>query len=33
VPFPDFLPNGYGDALAVLDELEAGLKKIKEATS
>lgn len=28
VPFPDFLPGGYGDALAVLDELEAGLKKL-----
>ena len=30
VPLPDFLPGGYGDALAVLDELEAGLKKIQE---
>lgn len=29
VPIPDFLPNGYGDALAVLDELEAGLKKVR----
>jgi ABC-type Fe3+-hydroxamate transport system substrate-binding protein len=28
VPFPDFLPGGYGDALAVLDELETGLKKL-----
>lgn len=28
VPIPDFLPGGYGDALAVLDELEAGLKKL-----
>jgi iron complex transport system substrate-binding protein len=26
VPIPDFLPGGYGDALAILDELEAGLK-------
>jgi len=31
VPFPDFLPSGYGDALAVLDELEAGLNKIGTA--
>jgi len=31
VPIPDFLPGGYGDALAVLDELEAGLKKIGAA--
>lgn len=29
VPIPDFLPGGYGDALAVLDELEAGLKKFR----
>jgi iron complex transport system substrate-binding protein len=29
VPFPDFLPGGYGDALAVLDELEAGLKSLQ----
>lgn len=29
VPIPDFLPGGYGDALAVLDELEAGLKKLR----
>lgn len=28
VPFPDFLPGGYGDALAILDELEAGLKRL-----
>ncbi|MBN9618583.1 MAG: ABC transporter substrate-binding protein [Actinobacteria bacterium] len=28
VPIPDFLPGGYGDALAVLDELEAGLKRL-----
>ena len=28
IPIPDFLPNGYGDAIAVLDELEAGLKKL-----
>jgi iron complex transport system substrate-binding protein len=28
VPFPDFLPGGYGDALAVLDELESGLKQL-----
>ncbi len=28
VPIPDFLVGGYGDALAMLDELEAGLKKI-----
>lgn len=28
VPIPDFLPGGYGDALAVLDELEAGLKSL-----
>lgn len=26
VPMPDFLPGGYGDALALLDQLEAGLK-------
>ncbi|HVV31208.1 MAG TPA: ABC transporter substrate-binding protein [Mycobacteriales bacterium] len=30
VPFPDFLPGGYGDALAVLDELEAGLEKLSD---
>lgn len=29
VAFPDFLPGGYGDALALLDELEAGLKKLQ----
>ncbi|GAB3918691.1 iron siderophore-binding protein [Microlunatus endophyticus] len=29
VPFPDLLVGGYGDALAVLDELEAGLKKLQ----
>ncbi|HEY0277084.1 MAG TPA: ABC transporter substrate-binding protein [Solirubrobacterales bacterium] len=29
VPIPDFLPGGYGDALAILDELEAGLKKFQ----
>jgi iron complex transport system substrate-binding protein len=29
VPFPDFLPGGYGDALAGLDELEAGLTKLE----
>jgi iron complex transport system substrate-binding protein len=28
VPLPDFLPTGYGDALALLDQLEAGLKTI-----
>ncbi len=28
VPIPDFLPGGYGDALAILDELVAGLKKL-----
>lgn len=28
VPFPDFLPGGYGDALAVLDELQGGLAKL-----
>jgi iron complex transport system substrate-binding protein len=28
VPIPDFLPGGYGDALAILDELEAGLKQL-----
>ncbi len=28
VPIPDFLPAGYGDALAVLDQLEAGLKTL-----
>jgi iron complex transport system substrate-binding protein len=28
VPLPDFLPGGYGDALAVLDELTAGLKAL-----
>ncbi len=32
VPIPDFLPGGYGDALAILDELEAGLKKIGTAS-
>lgn len=31
VPIPDFLPGGYGDALAALDELEAGLEKLKRA--
>ena len=29
VPLPDFLPGGYGDALALLDELEAGLKRLQ----
>jgi iron complex transport system substrate-binding protein len=29
VPMPDFLPGGYGDALALLDEFEAGLKKLE----
>jgi iron complex transport system substrate-binding protein len=29
VPFPDFLPGGYGDALAALDELEAGLRRLR----
>lgn len=29
VPIPDFLPGGYGDAFAALDELEAGLKKLE----
>jgi iron complex transport system substrate-binding protein len=28
VPLADFLPGGYGDALALLDELEAGLKTL-----
>jgi iron complex transport system substrate-binding protein len=28
VPLPDFLPTGYGDALALLEQLEAGLKTI-----
>jgi iron complex transport system substrate-binding protein len=28
VPLPDFLPSGYGDALALLGQLEAGLKTI-----
>lgn len=28
VAFPDFLPGGYGDALAVLDELTTGLKTL-----
>lgn len=32
VPIPDFLPGGYGDALAALDQLEAGLKKLKGAS-
>jgi iron complex transport system substrate-binding protein len=31
VPIPDFLPNGYGDAIAVLNEVETGLKKLQEA--
>ncbi|MER7003653.1 hypothetical protein ABT297_11505 [Dactylosporangium sp. NPDC000555] len=31
VPFPDFLPGGYGDALAVLDQLESGLTKLTGA--
>jgi len=31
VPIPDFLPGGYGDALAILDELEAGLTKLAAA--
>lgn len=31
VPISDFLVGGYGDALAFLDELEAGLKKMKES--
>jgi iron complex transport system substrate-binding protein len=26
--FPDFLPGGYGDALAVLTELQTGLKAL-----
>jgi iron complex transport system substrate-binding protein len=33
VPIPDFLPAGYGDALAVLDEVEAGLKKLPKKGS
>jgi len=33
VPIPDFLPGGYGDALAALDELEAGLKKLQAGVS
>ncbi|MFT3863623.1 MAG: ABC transporter substrate-binding protein [Solirubrobacterales bacterium] len=28
VPLAEFLPQGYGDALALLDELEVGLKSI-----
>jgi iron complex transport system substrate-binding protein len=28
VPFTEFLPGSYGDALAALDELEAGLKRL-----
>lgn len=32
VPVPDFLVGCYGDALAALDEFEAGLKKIQEAS-
>jgi iron complex transport system substrate-binding protein len=28
VPLPDFLPTGYGDALALLEQLEAGLRTI-----
>jgi iron complex transport system substrate-binding protein len=28
VPLPDFLPQGYGDALALLDQLEEGLKSL-----
>ncbi|MFJ3957611.1 ABC transporter substrate-binding protein [Arthrobacter sp. NPDC090010] len=28
VALPDFLPGGYGDALALLDELEAGLRAL-----
>jgi len=28
VPMPDFLPGGYGDAIALLDEFEDGLKKL-----
>ncbi|GAA2624265.1 iron-siderophore ABC transporter substrate-binding protein [Dactylosporangium fulvum] len=31
VPIPDFLPGGYGDALAVLDELETGLRELQSA--
>jgi iron complex transport system substrate-binding protein len=31
-PFPDFLPGGYGDALAVLDELESALRKLRAAS-
>ncbi|WP_433065491.1 ABC transporter substrate-binding protein [Dactylosporangium sp. CS-033363] len=31
VPIPDFLPGGYGDALAVLDQVEAGLKTLQSA--
>ncbi len=30
VPIADFSMSGYGGALAVLDQLEAGLKKLKE---
>ena len=32
VAIPDFLPGGYGDALAVLDELTAGLKTLPAAS-
>ena len=32
VPLPDFLPGGYGDALAALDEVETGLKKLQAGT-
>jgi iron complex transport system substrate-binding protein len=28
VPLPDFLPQGYGDALALLAQLEGGLEKL-----
>jgi iron complex transport system substrate-binding protein len=28
VPLPDFLPQGYGDAIALLEQLEEGLKSI-----
>lgn len=31
MPIPDFLPSGYGDAIAALNELETGLKKLKGA--
>jgi iron complex transport system substrate-binding protein len=31
VAFPDFLPGGYGDAIAVLDQLHTGLTRLQSA--